>query len=308
MRVSDHSISVEKMAADLNSMQERLRATLGIEHSAWASVLRLTTKEYAKVLSGKKPLTVLSLFAISERFSLSIELMMQNRLDYAAVVEHQAGNLAYLPERYTVAAFSKRRTAVNFLGYIENTYGWRLRSEALRHFQMTEASFSDPDATINVQFLTDLMGFLRKRGLSDKDFFEIGAHSLVTNRKSLLGEALCKKKSPSQVYETMTVELISFFERNCSYRLARLTEDSCVLESHSNSDVASALRVKHLGSVDGCLQRAGILASAPGYIGLPRARVFELTCVHRGDSKCRFKVDFGQAAWSVKHGAGSTRH
>lgn len=124
----------------------------------------------------------------------------------------------------------------------------------------------------------------------------------------MLGEALRPMKTPAKVYEHMTVDLISFFERNCTYTLTDLDENSCILESRSNRDVAEALRVRHLGSIDGCLQKAGVLSSAPGYIGLPYAHVNESSCVHRGDDVCRFEVNFEKANWRGRHCAPSLIH
>jgi predicted hydrocarbon binding protein len=107
----------------------------------------------------------------------------------------------------------------------------------------------------------------------------------------------CNRRSqePIEIYERMFGDLLQFYENNHHYFILSLDDEGCLVEVCSNPDVAEALSLYHLGSSDLCQTRAGVMASAPGYIGLPSAEVTEVTCVHRGDVSCRFEINVGFA-------------
>jgi hypothetical protein len=285
---SDHS-------NPLYATVENLRLATGVTHLQWAEVLRLTASEYERLKQGHSELSTPSLFSLCQYVDLSVEAILLGNVDLKAVSERFSGNHDYLPDCYQVAAFSRRRTALYFLDFVESQHGWYWRNRILRHLQVSEALFKSPDSPVNIQFMTDMMGYLKKNGFRDEDFFNVGLNSRIVNQNAPWAIELGRLGDPAQAFESLILDLMSQVERNSTYQITRLGEGQCRVESKSNVDVASALGLKHVSSREGCFQRAGALACVPGYQNLPLARVTETRCEHLGDSVCRFEVDFSNA-------------
>jgi len=93
---------------------------------------------------------------------------------------------------------------------------------------------------------------------------------------------------------------MGYFDRNYHYRVGKLKDDFCTLESVQSREVTDALEVKWHGSSNVCALREGVIASFPQFFGLPRAVVHETHCVHRGDQKCIFAIHFEEARQAQK--------
>lgn len=296
MRVPSRSADLAKQSRFLFNAMERLRCTLDHDHREWAALLRLSYKEYERIWSQRKPLPATALVHVAERLHLSIDQLTRGDIDYNAVAAHYSGDFKHIPEKYLVAATSRKSTALCIIDFTTKTSGWMTGLEALRWLQIHPAALHDETTNVNIRFMTELFGFLRKKRLTDEHIRLIGSDTGVRSQNSALGKRLACAKSPSEVYESMIVELIAFWERNCDYQLIKLTRSNCLIKSSTNQEVAEKLRVRHVGSSNVCLFRMGLLSSAPGYIGLPFANVEEKACVHRGDPACLFEVDFRKAA------------
>lgn len=283
---------------------ERMRMELGLSHAAWSDYLQLTEKDYAKLRNGIKPLSAVSLYHLTERLSLSPAALESGKIDYVALVQAHFGNRSYINPDYQIAASSRKFTVVNTLDFVQKFRGSHLRIAANRHFQIHEDFWSDwqnpASDRINIRFLGELWKFLRTRGLSDEDFRAIGFHSVVTHRNTHIGKSLSSFKRPQVVYEFLVGDFMDNIERNHRYRITRLTDTTCVIESRSNTDTAEALRIRETGSLEGCQFKIGLIGSMPTFVGQPAAAVHETHCVHRGDSYCRFFCDFSAA--KVSHG------
>lgn len=293
----------EAYARRIFTVLETARVMTGTKHKDWAKVLKMSALSYeADYLSGCHSLPASALAYAAERLNLPIEAFLEDwPIDYDTLVSHFRGEIHEMPEKYAIASFSKKRTAVNLLDYVGGYDGAIFRAKLLRSLQLSERSLSDLDSPVNIQLITDLIDGCRKLGYDDRRILSIGAHSLETNRPTAFGSELAKAKTTAHVYERMVTELVGFYEKNCSYKLISLSADSCIVESISNPDVATALGVRHVGSPSGCIVKSGILTSTPGYIDMPFAKVIETHCVFRGDPACRFHIDFSQARYIETH-------
>jgi len=263
-----------------------------MSHAQWASVMGLTQSEYDKTFQGLRPLSLLSVSLICDSLDITLEGLLVGELDFDLIRTRYIGQSGRLPERYSVAAFSKRRSIVNFLESLENFRGWEYSEQVRRFFQIDPTALSDLDGSINVLFFRDISAFLRKRGFSDSEFYSIGLFSSVTAADSSFAKVLSTLKTPQAIYEHAFVDLISFHERNHSYKVLELDKTHCKVESKSNQDIARALNVKTLGSRDTCIYRSGVMASTLSLVGLPEAHVHEEACEHNGDASCRFVVQY----------------
>jgi hypothetical protein len=273
---------------------EQIRDRLEVSKAIWAEYLALTPVQYENVVDCKAPLSAVSLFHLSERLRLNPSAFETGKIDFEALLESERGNKLFLSPRYTLAAHSKKHTAVNALNFITKYRGAYLRNRVNRHFQIHDDFWEDDnfDGQINIRFLTELWDFLKSQHFKNEDFQAIGFHSSVTLQNSPIARALSSMQTIESAFECMFGEFMQNFERNCSYKITRLKGNQCIVESRSISEVADALNVRHIGSPEGCQVRIGVFGAVPIYLGMPAAHGHETHCVHRGDSFCRFVFDF----------------
>ncbi|MCM2276784.1 MAG: hypothetical protein NDJ89_01755 [Oligoflexia bacterium] len=276
---------------------ERARVALKTSTRDWAELLSLTEKEYQEGLRGAREFPERSIEELAEHLGLTPENLRSGRIDFRALEKHAAGNLGYLPERYTDAAFSRRRTSSHLLEFLDIHYGWRARVRALRRFQLTEQTFADPDARIGFRFLVDLCEYLGEQGFGPSKLLRMGKFSAVVNYHGPLGQAFRRYRDAREAFEGCFTELIGrYYDENFDYRLLHLSDDRCLIEAVPSQRLRDALHANRVGGPGICALRMGAFASIPAYLGLPDAHVTERACIHRGDSRCLHEIDFGAAA------------
>lgn len=280
---------------------KRLQLTLDIPNQEFADILCVTEENLDSALNGGVELPFDALANITDIFNLCPDTFVFKNVDYVALAEHYRGNSDYIPEKYSVAAFSHRRTGYNILREVEKTYGPIIVDRILRALQVTKYGLLNVDANINIRFGMDVFKQLSRFIKVDENvFFKFGTSSVIANKATSLGNELSLLANPSEVYERMIEELVSFYEKNCSYRLLNLGDTTCRVESKQNEDVASALKVRRLGNPSVCAYKSGILAATPAYIGLPSGSVKEAKCIHRGDPSCVFEINYDRALFDSK--------
>jgi predicted hydrocarbon binding protein len=272
---------------------EDARNRLELSKSDWAThYLRISEDDYEGILSQKKEFSAVHLFHLTEKLWINPSDFEKGTVDFDSLLQARQGKKGLNP-RYTVAAKSRKHTVINSLNFVEHHRGPHLRTAVNRHFQIQDDFWTQGHMDqINIRFIGDLFKFLRDRGFTDRDFKHVGENSVLTLRGTEIGHAFSKCGSAAGLYEMLIGELITRFEENCSYKISSLSRDRCVLESISNAEVAEAFGSKHTGSRETCLVRVGIFSSLPTYIGLNPATVHETHCVHRGDRRCRFLIDY----------------
>ena len=110
----------------------------------------------------------------------------------------------------------------------------------------------------------------------------MGIQTYAANRGTIVESVLSRCRGPAELYERLFGDMVKFFELNCRYTIVELGRERCVVDVSSRSDVAEALRVRHLGNEGICELKAGMMASVTAYLGLGYAQVQERSCVHRG--------------------------
>ncbi len=255
----------------------------------------MSAGDYARASRGEISVSDRCISRVADFFEVRPEELLTGAVDFRGVAIRKGRGRKELPEAYSVAAFGKRRTTITSFDYIQERFGWKVRAELLRRFDLNEAILSDFTAPINMQFMTDVAEFLRRRHLlSYSEFFRMGAHSPVGNRATLIGVSLSAARSLRETYEMLFDGLIRHFEQNTKYTIERLDDQGCTIEVISYPYVAEALGVRHLGNQSLCQLKAGFLASVPLYQDLPLAHVDETSCVHRGDATCRYELTFSE--------------
>jgi hypothetical protein len=281
----------------LSDLVERIRVTLGNNEKVWSEILNISEQDYADFRSGRKQVSILSLSQLAQHLELTLESLMSGNIDFKILVARQKGDVIQLPDRYRVAARSRKRASVNLLNATEEFFGWQARVFSLRHLQVTEAAFLDLDEAINVRFNTDLCDYLHRNYGGTHHFYDMGAYSVITNYNTPVGKLMAQNTRLEDLYQFFVEEmLVNHWERNFKYELTRLTPTSCRIESYPNQDVAHEMGVRNPGSPFLCQTKVGVTACVPGYLSLPFANVRETACVHRGDPRCVLEVDYEFAA------------
>jgi hypothetical protein len=291
------SQKISKKALIISEQLERLRITLGMNDKQWAQILDVSADDYADIRRNLKSVSIVALARVADHLQLTLDGIMNNQIDYGIVAARQSGNVHLLPERYQIGARSRQRSSLNLLNATEEFLGWRARAMVMRHLQVTEATFSNPDALINLRFNTDLCEYINKNYSGSHLFYHMGAYSVISNMNSPFAKKMSEMKSLQELYQYYVEEMVAkHWEQNYNYRLTDMTSTSCRIEGKPNADVAALLGVRYPGSHLVCQTKLGVSASVPGYLGLPFANVREASCVHLGDSSCVQEVDFELAA------------
>lgn len=271
---------------------ERLRLTAKIANKDWFDLLEVQWIDYHEMKSGQIPVSEKILERVAQYFDLTSEQIITGRVDFTGLALRFDQNPQPLPERYLKAAYGKRRTSITSIDYLERALGWRLKLDALTELGVSMSALCDPFAPVSMQMISDLVSYLHRRQFCSSDFFAMGAYSYEANKDSLVGLLFSRSRSIQEVYELFFGDAMKIFEQNCSYKITHLTSDHLTLEVLTNPDVGAEAGVRHLGNRHLCDLKRGMISATTRYVGLTNAMVRETSCVHRGDTTCRFEVDF----------------
>lgn len=293
------SISDDRRLKLWNTL-ERIRRSLDFSDAQMAELLGMTLKSFLKHRESLKPPLITSYVVLSDSLPISFEALMSGDIDYSMLRTQYRGKLNVLPEKYAQGAFSKRRTSANLLNFLGTFYGWELKDELLRRFQIHERVFDFPDEKISIRFLEDACAELGKLGFDEAKLYSVGLFSPVTNARGPVARALCQSQTVKELYDKAFAEVITRFDENCSYKITRLTKDSATVEAPLREEVQSALGQTHFGNSHICALRAGTGASLPRYAGFEDAIATETKCIHRGDPVCVYEFKFQTSAKRAK--------
>lgn len=301
MRLHDHDgqLSARRprnkpIALEVWDRLERIRYSVGMNHDAFANHLRMSKRDYIRFRNTRTTPSITACADLLESLDLSLEFLYQGKIDFNALAARYAGAKSAIPSHYLVGANSRIRTLVVLVTYVEENYGWRAAASLLRKFQLNHSALANPDEKVNIRLMTDAMNRLSQQGMSAECLYDMGARSSGFSVHHSLAVKLADQKNPSQLYERIVSDFNSHFDNNCRYSLRHLSEDRCLIMAEQNEEVIEALRQPLLGSRNTCTYRGGVLASFPGFKGLPAAHAKELACVHRGDPACLYEIGFDE--------------
>lgn len=274
---------------------ERLRSVSHLNDNDWFDLLQLSWKKYQQFKVGLLNLPDHSLSNLTDFFGISADSFLNDNLDFKNIaIRMDTTKRPAVDDYYMVAPSSRRRTTINSINFLEHSYGWRLRHDVLKNFNVKEEALLDPFAQISMRLITDICAYLKKRNFSSQDFYAMGAFAMAANRNSLLGKTLLQMDSIQEIYHYLFNEMIFLFEANSSYSYQRTSPTEGVLTMKSIGDIANELGVVYLGNDAICELKRGFCASVPAYHGLNFAKVIHTECEHRGYKACKFHVDLSR--------------
>lgn len=271
---------------------ERLRIVSGMDNHNWLDLLQMNWTEYTLIRAGLRELPDNAFLNLSSHFKFNPEMIIQGEIDFKDLqIKLEKWKI---PETYSYATYGRSRTTITSFDYLEKFHNWKIRYDVLKHLSLSESMLTDSFAPISMKVITDSFEYLSKRQFQEKDFFSMGLFSYVANAGSLLGSHYSQLRSSREVLEKMWGECLEFYEENCLYKFVKLDNHSALLEVVSDPYVAEEMGVRHLGNKHICSLKAGMIASAPMYIGYPLADVTIKSCVHQGAPSCLYEVKFPQ--------------
>jgi hypothetical protein len=261
-----------------------------------ASKLGLPVDSFVEGKKTRNDLPASSLLSLSATIGIDPETLAYGKFDRlslraSASLAHSQG----LPERYSLGAFSRRRTSLHLLKFCDDHFGSRATFSLLKKLQMRRDFFDSPEEFINIQFLTDACNHLKDIGLPEDRFHWIGMRSAVVNQNSVLAEELRKANSIKDAFDLQVNHLVHFYDRNYRYWIKHLSSSACVFACVERAEAQDAMNTRRLGSKLTCLTRTGVSSAITTLLKLPFAPVKKLSCIHEGDTSCQYFVDLGHA-------------
>jgi hypothetical protein len=252
----------------------------------------MSETELERVNALECDVSELTLERVARFFELEPTSFLDEKINFREIsIRHSAQK--DLPDRYMVAAFGRRRATITSLDYIERKSGWRVRRDVFRHFGVNELMFSNPMAPISISFISQLSEHMsRSYAYGNHELYEMGTNLYMGSRSALIESVFSSCRNPAEIYARFFGDMMKFYEFNCYYDILKMSEDHCIFEVRSRPEVAAALGVRHLGNRKLCSLKSGIASSMTAYLGMPFAQIRELSCVHAGDSSCRFELRY----------------
>lgn len=287
---------------------ERIRMTAKISRHDWLDLLDMPYSDYQKFKSGQLLISERSLQNVAGEFAIPIRKIQTDRVDFSDLTMRLEASHAVMPERYSKAAYSRKRSLLSAFDYLEKTYGWRLRLDIQQKFGVPERDLRDAFEPISIRFITDVCAYLKRRSFSTADFQAMGAYAFDGNRNSVLAKVFGQTRNSAETFELLFGDARNLYEQNCDYKILSLESHRVLVEMNSNPHVAAETGVRHLGNEATCLFKGGIFSTTPMFIGLPAATVTHTTCVHRGDSRCRYEIEYDVPAIELQIDQRISRH
>jgi len=277
----------------------RLQSILGLDDILFADRLGLTLPHYRKLRTQEADIPTASAFALLDHLPVSFESLVRGSIDFDVLSAHLHGHLHSVPERYLQGAFSRKRTSIHLLSYIENFRGWRERDSILRHVQIHPSMLSNPEERINARLNSDISALLKQRGYSNQSLFEIGTFSTVVNLPGPIGKAVSHLTDARGLYEHMITQLASRFDENYHYQIHSLSLNHLDLRVRERQQAQDGLKMKKFSNTASCVVRSGVVAAFPNYINLPCASLRKISCLYEGDAECRYIFGFSGGAPNI---------
>lgn len=291
MHLQDHQMLVSYW-----DVLVRIQYAIDADDKAFAELMNLTLKNFLSLKNKLQPPPTTAIVHLLGSLHLSMDRFLDRSIDFTVLKGNVGHHVEVVPQRYLPAAFSRRRTSHALLSFILTHFGAYKFIECLKHFQVRESIFENPDNPINVLMASDLCDYLSKQLKSKDALFKVGQLSHLIPANSVFKRILGNQYSPSESYGKIIEELMDLFDKNCLYRLKYLSETECTVSMKPNLEVVELLKAPIPWSRASCSYRMGVISSFPGFSGWPLSSAREESCLHNGDSECSYSFQFEKAA------------
>lgn len=261
---------------------EGTRRALGMSEGRAAGVLGMSEQRYRLARFNREDVRGFDLEALADQAEVPRENLYGGRLDFGVIRARRLGDLAHLPERYRIAARSRKRTSINLIRYVELRSGVKAAAHILRSIQVDPEALRNADDAVSANLNVDICQGMQRLGFSPYEMREAGSYSTVLNRTaSFVGALEREARSSVEAIQVMIDKFASSrYDENYFYRVTRLTDSMAEVRCSEREEAQEALGLKGFASEWVCFARGGVIAAFPEYIGKPRARVYKRQCIY----------------------------
>jgi hypothetical protein len=252
----------------------RIQVSLGINSKKFSSLMQLPEKDFLKMKGYRLDPPIRNTLFLAEALNLSFDHLITGKIDYTTLTQQFLGHKDYLPEKYCLAAYGKRRIALGLLNYIETHHGWTKRAQLLRHFQISEAAFSNPEAPINLRFSIDAVEWMFQYFRSYSVLETMGQKMVTGMSHQPFRDELKPTRNLAEFFEALFGGILEkHVEKNFLWKIQTLNGQSLRVRGYPNPEVAEASGTECVQSFSGLVVRKGMLSALPTYLNYSPAPV-----------------------------------
>lgn len=282
------------MSLDLNELLwEKLiqiQNTLLLDDTGMGKLLDLSQESFSLMKQRKGALELGQLDVLTNQVGISMNQLFSESLDLNQIRNLYFGNEYTLPRKYDFAKFSKSRTIINCLTYIEMKFGSEFRNTILRELQVDPRFFDSPDRQMNIGVLRDLCSLLAKFGMKEADFINMGKMSYFVNKEEGLGKDLGSHSNVIDLFADICENHSDKFDQNFDYFITKCEKDGISIGSKPTELALDYLDVKEVGSSLTCITKLGVFGSFPHYLNFLRSYAIKTKCMRQGDNIYEYKI------------------
>lgn len=246
-----------------------------------------------KCKSTQAYLPVDCIYQLSEKLNFHFEDLMTP--DFKLLHDPaRSGNQLPIPEKYTIASYSKLTPTTNIIAYLEKTRGPQAKINLLRKFQLSEDYFLNEQNRTNIHLISDVVKYLAGTyQFSENEFINMGKQTPFSATGKIISQKMAGQTKINDIVEFFFTECGPLFDKNCDYRITDIVNDFAIMEAIPNKDVMEELKIKphEFGNETVCLTKLGCISSFSWFNFKRYARVEKLTSVYEGDATNKYLID-----------------
>lgn len=255
-----------------------------------AEILNVPTLEFKSKKSALSDLTSFEVLKIAEAFELDIWHLINNDFDHQIVKDRFDGKRNTLSSRYTENPFSKKRTQVNILNYLEENY-FSLADSCYKRFQLNEECFENQDDVISIKFLEDLCDYLQSKKFSYEEFYKMGTNSYEVNKNSPMADVLKKCRSIPELYQFIAEGMSESYDLNFKYQIDSISSGVVKVTEIPSEKSLEANKGK-VGNYTSTVIKSGVIASLPKFINKEEADISITKSAYHDSKYTQFTIEY----------------
>lgn len=273
---------------------QKIQDILALKNAEVAELLELSSLEYVTSKLKRGPIDLQRMDAFLDRVGMSLDTFFEGHFDKDQIQNFYYGELDSLPARYDFAKYSKARTIINCLTYIELKYGPELKNSIVRSLNMDIRFFEDPERVLNIKLLKDLCVILKNFGLTDQDFVDMGRMSHYTNKSDKLGQILSSHRNMEDMMHDICDRHSTSFDQNFEYFVTGKDEGEISIGFKPTEYVLEHLGHFEIVSDQVCLTKRGVFSAFPLYLDYDKSYVKKTKCMLEGDNHYEYKIFYSK--------------
>jgi hypothetical protein len=294
MNLNNSDLNSKSLNTRLRDTLFRIQDSIQIDRKSYQEILGISATRFAEIAFQSSDISIYELYSIANALDLDIDLIFSGDIDYKALARRYKGDLKAIPEKYQNPSekLGRARASQVIYSHLMIYHGERFARAYFRRLQLYPDAFTDSVEFVHPLIAIDLMKNLTREGYEENQIRSIGTMTLAVTPK-VHQKALSKTKTPKNLYSYILEEFApKYYDRMYQYKLDQLSNSKCRVITQTTEFAESVFRGKNIDNRESCLFRQGVFSSFLGVFGKRFARIEEISCIHRGDSKCVIDISW----------------